>query len=134
MGQPNLVVRMTITGSDRVRETGSPDMSSPSLDRIGHPLARAAMCADVTRAVAACGAQGFVCLPGCGRNPVALRLAGGYGRGAPDASFAHPRLAAVYNAFDGPRDDLAAYLRIATELGANHMLDVDCGQDPWPSC
>ncbi len=44
-----------------------------------------------------------------------------------DAIFAHPRLAAVYDAFDGPRDDLAAYLSIATELGADHVLDVGCG-------
>ena len=50
-----------------------------------------------------------------------------YGRGVPDAIFAHPRLAAVYDAFDGPRDDLAAYLGIATELGADHVLDVGCG-------
>jgi 2-polyprenyl-3-methyl-5-hydroxy-6-metoxy-1,4-benzoquinol methylase len=65
--------------------------------------------------------------PGCGGNPVALRLARGYGRGEPDAIFAHPRLAAVYNAFDGPRDDLAAYLSIATELCADHVFDVHCG-------
>ena len=45
----------------------------------------------------------------------------------PDAIFAHPRLAAVYDAFDGPRDDLAAYLAIADELGAEHVLDVGCG-------
>jgi SAM-dependent methyltransferase len=45
----------------------------------------------------------------------------------PDAIFAHPRLAPVYDAFDGDRDDLAAYLRIADELGADHVLDVGCG-------
>ncbi|AWS46158.1 bifunctional 2-polyprenyl-6-hydroxyphenol methylase/3-demethylubiquinol 3-O-methyltransferase UbiG [Streptosporangium sp. 'caverna'] len=45
----------------------------------------------------------------------------------PDAIFAHPRLAAVYDAFDGDRDDLTAYLRIADELGADRVLDVGCG-------
>jgi len=47
--------------------------------------------------------------------------------GVPDAIFAHPRLARVYDAFDGPRDDLAAYLAIAAELGADRVLDVGCG-------
>jgi SAM-dependent methyltransferase len=45
----------------------------------------------------------------------------------PDAIFAHPRLARVYDAFDGDRDDLAAYVAIADELGAHHVLDVGCG-------
>jgi SAM-dependent methyltransferase len=45
----------------------------------------------------------------------------------PDAIFAHPRLAPVYDAFDGPRDDLAAYLAIAAELNASRVLDVGCG-------
>lgn len=45
----------------------------------------------------------------------------------PDAIFAHPRLAAVYDAFDGPRDDLAVYLDLADELAAKHVLDVGCG-------
>jgi SAM-dependent methyltransferase len=45
----------------------------------------------------------------------------------PDAIFAHPRLAHVYDAFDGPRPDLAAYLGIADELGARHVLDLGCG-------
>jgi SAM-dependent methyltransferase len=44
-----------------------------------------------------------------------------------DAIFAHPRLALVYDAFDGDRDDLTAYLNIADELGAHHVLDVGCG-------
>jgi len=51
----------------------------------------------------------------------------GYGRGVPDAIFAHPRLALVYDTFDGPRDDLAAYISIAGELGAHRILDVGCG-------
>ncbi len=54
-------------------------------------------------------------------------LTGGYGRGVPDAIFAHPRLASVYDAFDGPRDDLAAYVGIAGELEADRVLDVGCG-------
>jgi SAM-dependent methyltransferase len=45
----------------------------------------------------------------------------------PDAIFAHRRLAPVYDAFDGDRDDLAAYLNIAGELGADRVLDVGCG-------
>jgi 2-polyprenyl-3-methyl-5-hydroxy-6-metoxy-1,4-benzoquinol methylase len=45
----------------------------------------------------------------------------------PDAIFAHPRLAPLYDAFDGPRDDLDAYLGIAGELGADRVLDVGCG-------
>ena len=45
----------------------------------------------------------------------------------PDAIFAHPRLAPVYDVFDGPREDLSAYLSIAAELGANRVLDVGCG-------
>jgi SAM-dependent methyltransferase len=45
----------------------------------------------------------------------------------PDALFAHPRLAPVYDAFDGDRDDLAAYLGIAGELGARRVLDIGCG-------
>lgn len=45
----------------------------------------------------------------------------------PDAIFAHPRLAAVYDAFDGPRDDLAVYPDLADELAAKHVLDVGCG-------
>jgi SAM-dependent methyltransferase len=45
----------------------------------------------------------------------------------PDATFAHPRLAPLYDAFDGPRDDLPAYVSIAEELGARRVLDVGCG-------
>jgi SAM-dependent methyltransferase len=45
----------------------------------------------------------------------------------PDAIFAHPRLAPIYDAFDADRDDLTAYLRIANELGAGSALDVGCG-------
>ena len=45
----------------------------------------------------------------------------------PDAIFAHPRLARIYDAFDGPRDDLAAYVSIAGELEAGRVLDFGCG-------
>ncbi|MEU0959447.1 class I SAM-dependent methyltransferase [Micromonospora aurantiaca] len=45
----------------------------------------------------------------------------------PDAIFAHPRLAPVYDAFDGDRDDLDAYLAIADELDARVVLDLGCG-------
>ncbi len=45
----------------------------------------------------------------------------------PDAIFAHLRLARLYDTFDGPRDDLAAYVRIAAELRADRVLDVGCG-------
>ncbi|WP_422769500.1 class I SAM-dependent methyltransferase [Plantactinospora sp. WMMC1484] len=45
----------------------------------------------------------------------------------PDAIFAHPRLAPLYDAFDGERDDLGAYLAIADEVAANVVLDVGCG-------
>ncbi len=58
---------------------------------------------------------------------VAGGLDHGYGRQVPDAIFAHPRLAPVYDAFDGDRDDLMAYLDIADELRAGRVLDVGCG-------
>ena len=45
----------------------------------------------------------------------------------PDAVFAHPRLACMYDAFDGDRDDLTAYRTIADEVGAARVLDVGCG-------
>jgi SAM-dependent methyltransferase len=45
----------------------------------------------------------------------------------PDLKFAHPRLAAVYDTFDGDRDDLQAYEDIVAELGAHTILDYGCG-------
>ncbi|WP_131787204.1 class I SAM-dependent methyltransferase [Protofrankia symbiont of Coriaria ruscifolia] len=45
----------------------------------------------------------------------------------PDAIFSHPRLAPVYDALDGDRDDLTSYLDIADELGADRVLDIGCG-------
>lgn len=44
-----------------------------------------------------------------------------------DAIFSDPRLAAVYDTFDGDRDDLDAYVAIADELSANLVLDIGCG-------
>jgi SAM-dependent methyltransferase len=45
----------------------------------------------------------------------------------PDALFAHPRLAPIYDVLGGERDDLPAYQAIADELGAVHVLDIGCG-------
>jgi len=45
----------------------------------------------------------------------------------PDAIFEHPRLAALYDAFDADRSDLVVYRAIAEELGARRVLDVGCG-------
>lgn len=45
----------------------------------------------------------------------------------PDALFDDPRLAALYDVFDGDREDLRSYLDIARELGADSVLDVGCG-------
>jgi SAM-dependent methyltransferase len=45
----------------------------------------------------------------------------------PDAIFSHPRLAVIYDAFDGDRDDLDAYVAIADEVGAGLVLDIGCG-------
>ena len=45
----------------------------------------------------------------------------------PDPIYADPRLARLYDTFDGPRDDLAAYLAVAGELGAHRVVDLGCG-------
>ncbi|WP_024802843.1 class I SAM-dependent methyltransferase [Nocardia sp. BMG51109] len=45
----------------------------------------------------------------------------------PDAIFAHSRLAAIYDEFEGGREDLDLYVSIADELGAEVVLDVGCG-------
>ena len=45
----------------------------------------------------------------------------------PDPIFGHPRLAAVYDAFDGARNDLDPYLAVVEELGAHSVIDVGCG-------
>jgi SAM-dependent methyltransferase len=45
----------------------------------------------------------------------------------PDAIFAEPRLARIYDAVDDDRSDLDAYLAIADEFGARRVLDIGCG-------
>jgi SAM-dependent methyltransferase len=44
-----------------------------------------------------------------------------------DACFSVPRLAAVYDALDGERDDLELYLEIVAEFDVRSVLDVGCG-------
>jgi SAM-dependent methyltransferase len=58
---------------------------------------------------------------------VAGALDRGYSRRVPDALFAHHRLAPIYDAFEGDRDDLTAYLSIADELSVSRVLDIGCG-------
>ena len=45
----------------------------------------------------------------------------------PDAIFAEPRLAQIYDAVDDDRSDLDAYLAMAEEFNAQRVLDVGCG-------
>lgn len=46
----------------------------------------------------------------------------------PDAQFADPRLAALYDVFEGDaRPDLPPYVQRAADLGARTVLDVGCG-------
>jgi SAM-dependent methyltransferase len=45
----------------------------------------------------------------------------------PDAIFANPRLAGIYDALDPDRSDLDAYAAMAAEFGARSVLDVGCG-------
>jgi SAM-dependent methyltransferase len=45
----------------------------------------------------------------------------------PDAIFAHPRLAGVYDALDPDRSDLDTYVGLVEELAATDVLDVGCG-------
>lgn len=45
----------------------------------------------------------------------------------PDALFAHPRLAPLYDAFDDDRSDLDVYEALVSELGARTVLDLGCG-------
>ncbi|MGW3078649.1 MULTISPECIES: class I SAM-dependent methyltransferase [unclassified Kitasatospora] len=44
-----------------------------------------------------------------------------------DASFGHPRLAALYDPLDPDRGDLDAYVRMVQEFGARRVLDIGCG-------
>lgn len=45
----------------------------------------------------------------------------------PDAKFADPRLAPLYDLFDSDRSDLDAYVAIVEEFGARRILDIGCG-------
>lgn len=45
----------------------------------------------------------------------------------PDALFAEPILASVYDPLDPDRSDLDAYVAMVDELGARSVLDVGCG-------
>jgi SAM-dependent methyltransferase len=45
----------------------------------------------------------------------------------PDAIFADPRLAAVYDPLDPDRSDLDAYVAMVAEFAATSVLDIGCG-------
>ena len=45
----------------------------------------------------------------------------------PDATFAEPRQAVLYDFFNNDRSDLDAYVRIADEVEAHRVIDVGCG-------
>ena len=45
----------------------------------------------------------------------------------PDAHFANPTLAALYDDFDGDRSDLDHYVQLVDERQARSVLDVGCG-------
>jgi SAM-dependent methyltransferase len=45
----------------------------------------------------------------------------------PDAAFADPRQAVLYDVFDDDRSDLDAYVAIADEVAAGTVLDIGCG-------
>ncbi|MFD6134701.1 class I SAM-dependent methyltransferase, partial [Isoptericola sp. NPDC060257] len=59
--------------------------------------------------------------------PWAARVGRAYGRPVPDAIFADPTLARLYDPLDPDRRDLDPYLALARELGARQVLDVGCG-------
>ncbi len=44
-----------------------------------------------------------------------------------DRAFSDPRLAPLYDVFEGDRPDLPPYLALVDELGARSVLDVGCG-------
>src|SRR5437773_7162377 len=46
---------------------------------------------------------------------------------SPDAIFAEPRLAAIYDGLEPDRSDLDAYLELVDELEARSVLDLGCG-------
>lgn len=45
----------------------------------------------------------------------------------PDPAFADPRLAVLYDALDGGRSDLDAYVAMADEVDARTVVDIGCG-------
>ncbi|MEO5665859.1 MAG: methyltransferase domain-containing protein, partial [Nocardioides sp.] len=45
----------------------------------------------------------------------------------PDAAFADPRQAVLYDAFDDERADLDSYVAIAEEMSADQVIDIGCG-------
>lgn len=45
----------------------------------------------------------------------------------PDALFADPRLAAVYDAFEPSRPDLDVYMAMMDEFGVHSVFDIGCG-------
>ena len=45
----------------------------------------------------------------------------------PDATFADPRQADLYDIFNNDRSDLEAYVTIANEVEAHRVVDVGCG-------
>lgn len=45
----------------------------------------------------------------------------------PDAAFADPRLAALYDVFDEDRPDLDVYVAVAEEVRARTVVDIGCG-------
>ena len=45
----------------------------------------------------------------------------------PDAAFADPRQAVLYDVFDDDRSDLDLYVAIAREVGARRVVDIGCG-------
>jgi ubiquinone/menaquinone biosynthesis C-methylase UbiE len=49
----------------------------------------------------------------------------------PDALFAEPRLARIYDLWEGDRVDLPHYLSLVAEFGARSVLDVGCGTGNW---
>ncbi len=51
----------------------------------------------------------------------------------PDQIFETPRLTAIYDSFDGSREDLYNYLEIVKELNVNSILDVGCGTGTFAS-
>ena len=51
----------------------------------------------------------------------------------PDAHFADPRLARIYDPFDPDRRDLDAYALMAADFGAQSVLDLGCGTGTFAS-